>query len=243
MRLSTSLAWVARRIGVRAESKSYRALRRNYWGLRSASGRRYYSQFGEDVALLNIFRDYPNGAYVDVGAGHPTQGSNTYALYRTGWQGILVDPLSHHRRLAQLIRPRDKYIQSLCGSEAASTTLYEFDLWQLSTTSVEAVDRLAREGFLPVEAHVMNVRTLSSLNLSASPDLPSLLSLDVEGMEESVLEGNDWESFRPAVVCIEQWESPLLGQSQVRLYLERLGYNLFNYIGNSGIYVHRVWKG
>ena len=49
-----------------------------------------YSQEGEDIFLRKIFNK-KKGFYVDVGCYHPLDGSNTYLLYKKGWNGINLD--------------------------------------------------------------------------------------------------------------------------------------------------------
>ena len=46
-----------------------------------------YSDFKEDLILEGIFGSL-TGSYVDVGAGHPVIGSNSYLFYKKGWSGI-----------------------------------------------------------------------------------------------------------------------------------------------------------
>jgi len=76
--------------------------------------RKFYSQFGEDVILLNLMGS-GIGTYIDIGAGHPIRGSNTYALYRNGRSGILIDPILANVELARKRRPRDKALCALVG--------------------------------------------------------------------------------------------------------------------------------
>src|SRR5258708_999603 len=52
----------------------------------------YFSQFGEDLFLDSFFRDQKVGFYVDVGALHPYNGSNTCVFYKKGWRGVNVEP-------------------------------------------------------------------------------------------------------------------------------------------------------
>ena len=48
-----------------------------YRGLKE---KKHYSRWGEDLFLINYFKDIPNGRYLDVGAFHPFRGSNTFLL-------------------------------------------------------------------------------------------------------------------------------------------------------------------
>jgi FkbM family methyltransferase len=224
-------------LGISRSSSAYRSLSRTYWGLRSIRGSRTYSQFGEDAVLGALLSD-STGFYVDVGAGHPTQGSNTFALYRRGWRGVLVEPLAANVTASRVLRRGDRVVQALCGDRNGSIPFYEFDAWQLSTTSPEVVQRLASEGHFPVTMTEVSMVRLRDLGLAADPDSPSLLSIDVEGAEVAVLDGNDWNVFLPAVVCLEQWESPLEGASILSDKMVSLGYLLYNFVGNSGIWLH-----
>lgn len=55
------------------------------------------------------------GRHIDIGAGHPTQGSNTYGLYLRGWRGLLVEPLARFQPDIQRLRPEDSLRQALVG--------------------------------------------------------------------------------------------------------------------------------
>ena len=238
MGISTYGSRILQRIGVSKDSDAYRRISRTYWGLKSVRGSRYYSQFGEDAALTSLL-PHDSGFYVDVGAGHATQGSNTYSLYRKGWHGVLIEPIAENVAACRILRPRDRVVQALCGNENTSVPFYEFASWQLSTTSPDVVQRLSGEGHVPVRESTLPMVKLADLEISASPRSPSLLAVDVEGGEMGVLDGNDWETFLPAVVCIEQWDSPLVSSSPVSERLISLGYSLYNFVGNSGIWLHR----
>lgn len=51
-----------------------------------------YSQNGEESAILAAFPDKTDGRFLDIGAWHPTDKSNTRALYERGWSGLLIEP-------------------------------------------------------------------------------------------------------------------------------------------------------
>jgi FkbM family methyltransferase len=51
-----------------------------------------YSQRGEDVTIAQVFSGARAGRFLDIGAWHPFQLSNSRMLYERGWSGILVEP-------------------------------------------------------------------------------------------------------------------------------------------------------
>lgn len=178
------------------------------------------------------------GCFIDVGAGHPKRGSNTYALYRRGWRGILIEPLAANVRRLKRHRSRDQVIHAACGRSCGETVVYEFDDYHFSTTSDTTVEDLSLRGLRPIARHQVSLVSLESLDIQACPSQPSLLSVDVEGTDLDVLEGNDWTQFLPRVVCIELWTNPLKSPSPPHEFLGDHGYLLTDYVGLSGIYLH-----
>ena len=57
--------------------KYYKYKKRNF-----LKNSKYFSQEGEDVFLIDYFKDKNSGFYIDVGAFHPFRINNTYALYK-----------------------------------------------------------------------------------------------------------------------------------------------------------------
>jgi FkbM family methyltransferase len=53
-----------------------------------------YSQSGEQAAILAAFESPhgPEGVFLDIGAYHPFDKSNTRALCELGWSGIMIEP-------------------------------------------------------------------------------------------------------------------------------------------------------
>jgi FkbM family methyltransferase len=239
--------WIVRtvqRLNIDHGSRIYKFLTAVYQIISrdSRQGRRYvYSQFGEDVFLMNFFGT-TTGQYVDVGSGHPVIGSNTFVLYQRGWYGISLDPIGKNIALARKRRPRDESILALCGKIEEEIEFWEYDSYEWSTTVQTRVNELAEQGFHPVRTHFLKVRPLSSLGLMATPQDPYVLSIDVEGAEMDVLRSNDWDAFTPPIIIAEEYSPPWLKISEINQFLNTRGYELKNYIGVSSIYVHKQSK-
>lgn len=51
-----------------------------------------YSQDGEQRVILQFCGGISKGKFLDIGAYHPTELSNTRALWEIGWSGVMVEP-------------------------------------------------------------------------------------------------------------------------------------------------------
>lgn len=90
---------------------------------RTSLAKKGYSQLGEDQVILRYLpEDYGN--FLDVGAGHAVRGSNTFQLYRRGWDGLAIDPLKSHSKSFQIWRRRDKFLVAGLGSRSHSRDFF-----------------------------------------------------------------------------------------------------------------------
>jgi hypothetical protein len=84
-----------------------------------------FSQYGEDL-LLTHMKPLGNGLYVDVGAFHPWEHSNTYKLYLKGWNGITIEPNPDRADIFKAARPRDQHLTLGIADSASTLTYYKF---------------------------------------------------------------------------------------------------------------------
>ncbi len=180
-------------------------------GPMAPDGRRLsYAQQGEDLVLQAVFEHLgiARPRYLDIGAFHPTIGSNTFLFYVQGSRGVLVEPNPPMAALLRRARPGDVVLDvgvSVDGSTEADYYVLR-DRPQLNTFSRQQVDRyVAEAGPGAVEAVVrMPLRALGDIlaeHFAHAP--PDLLSIDVEGLDLPLLQSLDLSRHRPAVVCVE----------------------------------------
>jgi FkbM family methyltransferase len=160
-----------------------------------------YSRNLEDVVLHRVFGDVGVGTYVDVGAGHPLWDSNTYALYRRGWRGVVVEPLLRFKPYNEAwneLRPGDTRVSSMAGAGIGKRELQIFESLQLSTGCAEVADLWTRGGKPPARTELLDVVRIADL---MPPDPVHFMNIDVEGMEREVIAGLG--PRLPWVVCLE----------------------------------------
>jgi FkbM family methyltransferase len=164
-----------------------------------------YSQFGEDLIVkfvLSLIQGARPIRYLDVGANHPYNMSNTALFYETGGQGILVEPDPALAKTLQSKRPRDKILQ--CGvhfSGAESGEFFALDPPSLNTFSRQEMERYVSMGHKLMDTLQVELKNINSI-LELAGDL-DFMSMDIEGLDKAVLEMIDWKKFRPTCICVE----------------------------------------
>jgi FkbM family methyltransferase len=181
-----------------------------------------YAQNCEDVLLRRLFPPEHRGFYIDVGANNPLTDSVTRHFYERGWRGINVEPSDRFPQFA-VHRPRDVNLNVALSNQQGTVTLYEFPAAsELATCSrQEAASHLERYGFQYSQRSVP-MTTLKAVCDEHVRGPVDFVSIDVEGHERQVLEGGDWNRYRPTAIVIEatrpvtntpsheQWEDLLL---------------------------------
>jgi len=208
----------------------------------SITPNKFYSQFGEDAILSKYFPE-SKGFYLDIGSGDPVRGSNTFFLYKKGWNGILIDPLTRNIFSSKIIRRKDKIIQGLVGATNKSYLFYEMFPYEYSTTNNEIVKNLINKGKAKLVKKVqLNTFSVSELNLNINLDQPSLLSVDCEGLDLEVLKTIDLKTIKFRVICAEDLDfNPMSKTSEINQYLNKNGYEIVDRAGPSSIYVKSSW--
>jgi len=145
-----------------------------------------YSQHGEDTFLIErVFPGKRDGVYVDIGASHAIRISNTYALYKLGWSGIVVEPISDLVKVHRRWRPRDVQVECLLGDEDGFATFYRLYPSVRSTASREDCDKSLNEGYVLLSEKTIPQLTLKTISEkyigSRSVDF---MSVDIEGMDQ-----------------------------------------------------------
>jgi FkbM family methyltransferase len=185
-----------------------------------------YSANAEDVLLRRLFPGPVAGFYVDVGAAHPIWESDTKALWDRGWRGINIEPQEEFLAELRRYRPDDVSLGVALSDAPGELTFFEVEGTGLSTLDKHNAARAEAKGYL---VRPRRVPILTLAQVLAENNVPStfeFLKIDVEGLEQSVLAGNDWQRFRPQVVMIEATvpETPIRRQDGCRDLLTGMGW-------------------
>lgn len=196
----------------------------------------YYAQNREDLILEAFFPDVKKGFYVDVGACHPYVASVTKRFYLKGWRGINIEPQKELCHLFDLERARDININCGVSDEETKVVLRTYiNNRGLSTVAADMKDSYKDGKGDKTEKYEdipMKTKTLRGILQEHNVQSIQFLKIDVEGYEYEVLKGNDWQKFRPEVLCIE---SNHIIKDWRHLLIEQ-GYNLAFFDGLNEYY-------
>ncbi len=172
-------------------------------GLRRLFSGNRVSRAEEEALLRGFFDNRCDGVYVDVGANDPFLGSTSWIVERTGWSGVLVEPIP---ALAERLRQERSGRVFNCACSRREDEGKRLKFWihpqnpGWSTFHREASPWFQDEA---VEIDVA-VRTLDSILEEADiAEGFELLAMDVEFHEVDVLEGLDLARWQPQLLFVE----------------------------------------
>ena len=204
--------------------------------------RKSYSQCAEDLLIDNLLKSSiksgVKGFYVDVGCHHPKRGSNTYRLYKHGWQGILVDMEEDKVLAAKLARPRDVVIKAAVSDQEERVTIHSPAAFSTNATISKEVYSNDSD-FKPITS-VNTTRLDKIMRENNCPQKIDFMSIDVEGNDFNVLKSFSFDEFQPQLICVENhtmqngYREMLC--SDIHILLEQVNYKLCGIAGPSTIY-------
>jgi len=203
-----------------------------------------YSQHGEDLAIKRYFKNKKNGSYIDIGAFDPIKYSNTYLFYQQGWSGLNVEPNPDVFDRFLDIRNKDINVNCAVSKSNENLSYYQFNHGAVNTfVKKNSEVWAAKQGFqikniLEIKAHPLHELLDKHWTMSRPIDF---MSVDVEGMDLEGLESNDWNSYRPELLIVEEniYKYDHYSHSDIHQYLLDQNYRLWNITGISLFYVSK----
>jgi FkbM family methyltransferase len=164
-----------------------------------------FSQFNEDLLIDLLLGLRNKGLYLDIGANDPSFNSNTKRFYDKGWSGINIEPGVNSFRKFCLSRTRDINLNIGVGPLKGKLPFYQVvGDSTLSSFNREIASKMAAAFGLAVEETTMDVlRLMDVFEHHVKDNKVDFMSVDAEGLDFAILQSNDWERFRPALVIVE----------------------------------------
>ena len=219
---------------------------------RNIYNKKTYSQSGEDAIISYVLNfigiDFKNIRYLELGANHAKEMSNSYAYYENGASGVLVEANPELIDELKRMRPRDIILNKaiMTGGEKEAE-FYVMSGDGLSTVSYEAAAAAMKANpDITVKAkYIVQTVTLEELISCYFKTGLDILSIDLEGIEEKILEGYDFGICRPTVIILENIPyRPYLvieeREDKAGKLLRKNGYLEYAFTGINSIYLDKL---
>jgi len=198
-----------------------------------------YAQNFEDVLSNRIFKNQEKGFYIDIGAHHPIYDSVTKAFYEKGWTGINIEPVPKFFHLLEKDRPKDLNLNIAISDQQGELNFYELLDTGLSTFDREMTEKLVKKNSFSVQEYPVIMKTLGDVCSQYINQPIDFLKIDVEGWEEKVILGHDWQNFRPKIVLLEATipNSSIRKETNISDFLNNYNYQHIYFDGLNDFYL------
>ncbi|MFV0311344.1 MAG: FkbM family methyltransferase [Dysgonomonas sp.] len=182
-------------------------------------GKRSYSQCGEDLIISYLFslRGINTPTYIDIGAHDPYYLSNTALFYERGARGINIE--ANPLLIDNFNRERPNDINLNIGISDTIDTIDFFIMEDstLSTFSKSESDKMISLGKPLREKRTISTTTVSEIiNTYHNGISPDFMSLDIEGLDYTILKDIDFQKITPKVICVEAADYSPIGAGKRR---------------------------
>ena len=205
--------------------------------------RRSHSNWGIDIMADDYFKNKKKGFFIDVGCHHPLLNNNTYILYKKSWRGINIDLDFGAIDMFNFFRKDDTNIQAALSNSAGKKNLFFFHNRSAINTLSQNAKNKARQ--------VRKIETFTLNNIIENSQFKNkeidFLSIDVEGTEMDVLQGLDFNKYKPKLVVLEfislnvseyyNQKIDNILNSSINKFMENKNYKLVNWIHDDLVYV------
>lgn len=168
------------------------------------------SQAGEDGIICHILGmlGIPESecTYIDLGANHAKELSNTYHFYKKGARGVLVEANPELIPELKLFRSGDTILnRCVMADDSGNTKFYCLNGDGLSTFDYDTVTKsIAANPAIHVVATVeVQSITVNEILEKYFTTAPIFMNMDIEGAESEIIQSMDFEKYRPLILCVE----------------------------------------
>ena len=207
-----------------------------------------WSWEGEDILANKIMIDVfgiSKGFYVDIGAHHPFDLSNTALLYHLGWRGLNIDAMPGSMNVFHEYRKEDINLEVAISDVPGKGTFY---MWSspglngfLDEKTVEA--HLARGQTLLGKAEVICRPINDVLAEHVGDRTIDLMNLDAEGLDIRILRSLDLDRWRPTLIIVETLGQHFIQDvmnGDIARFMESKGFGLFSRLHFSCFFIDRA---
>ena len=194
--------------------------------------------------LVNFLKKNLKGNYCDIGCFHPIRYSNTYYLFKKGWQGINIDVNQTSIDLFNIARPNDKNICAAVSDFSNEVDLFEDDILGPVNTIDEKMYEKSK-GIFFKKGVIKKIKTYKIFDLISENTLyqnTDFLNIDAEGSDYKIIRQIDLKKSNISLVAIETHDpngNKLNDFDNISKYFENNLYFVHKKIGPTTLYIKK----
>ena len=210
-----------------------------------------FSQSGEDAIIDYVLRflktRISDVRYLDLGANHAKELSNSYKFYCSGASGVLVEANPELIGELKKERPRDIVLNNVITfNDEKNAEFYVLTGDGLSSVSLEAAEQACKANpniSIKAKYTVPTISVNDIIKDYFADGKLDILSIDLEGLEADILSNLDFSLLRPKTIIVESIEyHPYLvcektANKRVHDILTKNGYKEYAFTGINSIYL------
>jgi len=194
--------------------------------------------------LAENFNVHTDGVFVDVGAYHPTYLSNSYYFEKEKNFNVLcieANPIMAARLRAE----RKNVFEFAASNKSGETVQFQVVQGHPDPTHYAGSGMHTFEGVrgkttpttaTKIDNITVTTRTLNDILEEAGVSEVDAISIDVEGHEISVLNGLNFDKYKPKVLCVENY----FNEAWLSQYLADKGYTFVHRLHCDDFFVRKV---
>lgn len=209
----------------------------------------FYAQYKEDIMVCLLLKliglNYSEVTYLDLGANHPINLSNTYSLYLLGASGVLVEPNKDLKNVIEIVRPKDIFVNKAVSLDGKPAKFYSLSARELGTLSYEKLDKeycKQYENFDIEKTYMVETVTINDI-FHKMRKIPEVFSIDIEGYDYAILSQINYEKYRPIIMIVElvAWGAKEQEGNKIKDLLCGNGYGIFYQNGVNAIFIDKKY--
>lgn len=208
-----------------------------------------YSQCGEDVIVKFIFDQLRinQPTFLELGVCNPDHNNNTFLFYQNGSRGVCVEADVDLIPAIKIVRGEDTILNIGVGvTNATEAEFFVFNEKGLNTFDREEAHLRQRHGTFNIDKIIkVPLKTINQIISENFNSYPDYLSIDIEGLDLSVLQTLNYAEYPIPIICAE---TCLFSENHIRPknksiedFMLKAGYFVYADTYINTIFVNKRW--
>ncbi|MCM1082008.1 MAG: FkbM family methyltransferase [Clostridium sp.] len=210
-----------------------------------------YSQAGEDsicaYILMVMGYKWEDCTYLDLGANHAKELSNTYFFYKRGAHGVLLEANPELIPELKFYRNRDVVLNKC----VTTTGEGDIDFYIMNGDGLSTFDLDSANVAINANSNLKITKTVKVESITVNEIIenymgktPTIVNIDIEGKDIDILGSIDFEKYRPLIIIAEMIEySPTLmvgmKNQEILDYMMSVDYTEYAFTGINSIFIDK----